>query len=153
VSGGADKDAKLWAELRAIDEDLLRADSPLEGVDRVLREAGADPEEVGRRGARFVAGLAKFRRLYWQDRARRRVTDMTAKMSRQLRVDLAGEELLAEVDRLRAHPALGGQLAAAFRSRNEEEMTDDERRDLLAEIEAVIVMAEVREGADGEEEA
>ena len=45
----------------AIDDDLLRADSPIENVDRVLREAGSDPGDVARDGAAFVARLVSDR--------------------------------------------------------------------------------------------
>lgn len=150
MSGGNEKDAELWADLQALDDDLLRADSPIGAVDRVLREAGADPEEVARRGVALVAQLARSRRLSWQKRARRRLVGMAAKTPRQLRMDLDGEELRAAIQRARAHPALGGQMAAAFRNRGEEDMTDEERRDLLADMEAVIAMAEAEEERDGE---
>lgn len=149
--GGKDDDAALWRKLRALDDDLLRADSPIEEVDRVLREAGSDPENVARRGAELAARLAKSRRLSWRDRARKRIEEMTAVTTRQLRLDLAGPELIAALDRARAHPALGGQMSAAFRNLKEGDMTDEERRDLLADMEAVIAMAEAEEDADGEE--
>lgn len=147
MTSGKHKDAELWAALQSLDEDLLRSDSPIENVDAVLREAGAKPDEVAGRGAAFVAQLAKSRRLSWQDRARRRMLGMADRASRQLRLDLAGEDLRAAIERARAHPAVGGQLSAAFRSRNEEDLTDEERRNLLADIEAVIAMAEAEEGS------
>lgn len=147
------KDAELWEALQGLDDDLLRPDSPIEDVDNVLREAGADPDQVARRGAAFVAKLAKSRRLSWRERARRRLTELAAKASRQPRSDLAGTELRVAIDRARTHPALEGHLAAAFRSRNDEDLSDDERRDLLADIEAVISMAEAEEeGVDEEHE-
>ena len=77
-------DAKLWAALERLDDDLLRSgDSPMENVDAwygsgsskthgalldavidaVLLDAGIDPEEVGKQGAAFVAKLARARRM------------------------------------------------------------------------------------------
>ena len=50
-------DLELLRRILAFDEDLLREDYPRELVEAELREAGLDPEEVGRRGEAFVKNL------------------------------------------------------------------------------------------------
>ncbi len=142
-------DAELWAALQDLDDDLLRDESPVANADTVLREAGEDPVEVGQRGAAFVAQLLKKNRLSWQERARRRIAELAGKTSSRLRIDLAGDELRAAIDRAGRREAIGPELAAAFRKRSNQEMTDEELRELLADIEDVIGISEVdKDGHD-----
>jgi len=56
-------DAQLWAALLEMSaDDLLCADTPMEHVDAALRDAGVDPDDIGKRGVAFVAELASQRR-------------------------------------------------------------------------------------------
>lgn len=130
-------DAELWARLGKLDEDLLEEDVPTELVETTLRQAGFDPGEVRRRGGAFVAELVKKRRLSWQERAQQRIDTMKAVARRTLRVDLAGDELRAAVARARV---AAGQLNAAWRAHNDAEMSEDELRELLADLEAVVAL-------------
>jgi hypothetical protein len=146
MTGKTKTDAELWARLTDLDSDVLKADVPVEHADAVLRDAGADPGEIGRRGAAFVAGLAKKRRLSWQGRARDRIAAMASRTARTLRLDLGGDDLRAAI--ARARTAAGPELNAAFRAHNDAEMTDDELRELLADLEDVIKLSGTSENGE-----
>lgn len=57
MSTGKIDDLELLRRILAFDEDMLRDDYPRELVRAELREAGLDPDEVGRRGEAFVKKL------------------------------------------------------------------------------------------------
>ena len=52
---GTKTEAELWAELVADAEDRADAELSEEEIDAELRAAGADPEVLGRRGAKLAA--------------------------------------------------------------------------------------------------
>lgn len=141
MSDAEKSDIELWRALDALDEDLLDPDFPIEHADAVLRTAGLNEEDVQRRGTAFVASLAKERRLSWQARAREKAAQFASLATPGLYVGLSLEQLREEIAQRLASPGLGPEVAAAFRSRDDNEMNEDELRDFLMDIDSVLAMS------------
>ncbi len=143
---GSKSEAELWLSLQQVDEDVLADDYPMELIDEELRAAGADPVACAEKGRAIAAQAMRRRRLAWQDEARARIAEMKRAGSRQLRLDLSGAALRQALERAASHPAVA---AAAFRKRSHDKMSDDELRELLADLEDVIARSG---GTDGSSE-
>jgi hypothetical protein len=136
-------DAEL---VRAIDlglaEDVLSDDYPLEEVERELREAGLDPDQVAKRGSAAIQQLAKKRRLAWQAEAGRLRDAMQAKLAARPRVsDLPKAELLARIEAARGDRRLSGPVLLAARNLSSS-ASDDELSQIVEEIEALALLAD-----------
>jgi hypothetical protein len=135
-------DAELIETLSAqLDDAVLSSDYPLEAVQKGLHEAGGDPDEIGRWGTELVAGLAKKRRLAWQAKAMRTRDMMQAKLAhRAVVAAMPRTELLRRIDEAKRSPHLTGPIALAARNLNEAASTDEALRELVEDIEALVLL-------------
>ena len=127
-------------------EDVLSEDYPMSAVDDELRALGADPDAIGER-AREVAWIElERRRRSWMARARDKLEAARRLLVRK--AELAGLGRAELLDRIQAiASAEAAPIAAAFRKRTAASASDDELRELLAEMELVRELA--REGRAG----
>jgi hypothetical protein len=105
-----------------------------------LHAAGFDSDAVGKRGAELAQKLLAKRAGAaggWKDAARATRDAMRAQVGAFPAFGaMARSELLALVQAARTDPRYGAVIAS-FHKRGDEEATDEELRDLLAQIEAV----------------
>ncbi|MFO0683941.1 MAG: hypothetical protein U0234_17950 [Sandaracinus sp.] len=126
---------------------MLDPATPSVVVDGALRAMGLDPAAVRARGRALGVTAMEKKRRGWMDEARARIEQMktTAKATTDY-LSMSKQMLLAELERWRQHPSVGGEVRAAFRNRRPEESSEDDLRSLLEEIERVAAMHD----ADGE---
>ncbi|MGA7743880.1 MAG: hypothetical protein WBP56_02695 [Polyangia bacterium] len=143
-------DGEILAQLDAsLAEDVLTEAYADDEIATFLRAANGDPEAVGRRGAALAAELLDRRRLAWQDQARRRIERTLPAFD--ARADYSGLgklQLLGLLDRARNNPRLSGPVSQLFHRRKPEDITEDELRELLVEVDALAAMDEAIDGAD-----
>jgi len=126
-----------------IDDAILSEDYPISEVEEGLRQAGADPNEIGRWGTTLVAELAKKRRLAWQATAAKTRDMMQAKLARRQAVaSMPRADLLRRIDEARRNPRLSDPIALAARNMDEAASTDDALRELVEDLEALALLAE-----------
>jgi len=129
-------DEVLQVLLDSLDADVLIDAVPEAEVDAELRAAGGDPAAIVRRGRAAIDQLLERRRLAWQETARKRVAQQRALISgRAPREKRSHPELIAEINRVRADPAMGGMAAMAFHKRKPEEASVEELEEMLDEFE------------------
>jgi len=104
-----------------------------EEVAEAIREAGGDPEALGRRGADLAFRLLKERRLRWQQAARQTLAEEQSVASEAEITKLSRRELLEAIEGARSEPSLSG-LVGAFHKRKPEQASDEELRNLLSDI-------------------
>ncbi len=126
--------------------DQLQADAELERIKRLtpaevsaeIRAAGGDPEAIGARGAALAARLLAERGLDWKTRANARKGAMARSVGEWPSFKaLSRTELLARIHTARADARFAAPVVAAFRKRGDEDVSDDELRALLEEIEVL----------------
>ena len=154
MSKKTESEAEFLARLESsLAQDPLRADMPIEEVRTQLREMGADPSAINKRGADAAARLLAARRLSWMGAARAkretmaRVVGGMKSLPRRPRM-----EEMAMIDAVRAAPGLRGAVETAFRKRKPESLSDDEVHELLEEIEALRLLTEKKDDEGGGEE-
>lgn len=138
-----DKDKTLW-EL----EEELAADyamsAPLEELEADLERRGIDPAKIAARARELARSRGVDAEPGWRSQARERLAAARDKIKR-VASDYAGltrDQLLARLAELRNHPSLGSPVVAAFRKRSPSESSDDELREILADMETLIAIAE-----------
>lgn len=131
-----------------LDAQVLTGAVPLADVDAELRRHGGDPAEIGRRGVDLVARLRDEQRLAWQAEARERIERMKAAAAEAHAVgdDASEVELLAELDRYKHDPALGGQLEAYFSKRTGGALTIEELRVIVGRARQAAALARAKRG-------
>ena len=124
-------------------EDVLNSSYSDADVLAALRAAGGDAEAIGRRGAELAAGLLEKRRLAWRGRARERIE--RAQSAFVPRRDYSGYgrmELLGMLDSARKNPRLSKPVSQLFHKRKAEDVSDEELRSLLVEVDALALLDE-----------
>jgi len=118
------------------DTDLAEIDAlSKDDLDAQIRANGGDPDAIGRRGAALAEELlARRKRLSWQAEARAAMDAERAKMATAPKTPpLPREELLARFEAARNDPRF--PVGVHFRNRKSGELSDDELREILDEIE------------------
>ena len=129
-----------------LDDDVLSDDYALAEVEKELKEAGADPDELGRWGAALAGDLKKKRRLAWQEEAKKTRDAMQAKLASRTPVAaLPRAELIARIEAARRDPRLQAPVAMAARNLAGD-VSDEELRQIVEDLEALALLA----GGDGE---
>jgi hypothetical protein len=132
-------DDELLARLDAsLAEDVLTDVFTDADVAAALREAGGDPDAIGRRGAELAKELLERRRLAWQEAARR-------KRDRASGLFLSGpdfsrlprSEMLRQLEQARRDPRIGKPVNMLYHKRKPEDVSDEELRQLLGEVDAL----------------
>ena len=141
-------DNEIIEALHGESDEAALEDYPLDVAQQELRDAGADPAEIGAWGASLVDELKKKRRLAWQEEARakiQKVRSLDAKRAERAPVGgLSRGELLARIERAQQDPRLGGELAIA--ARNLEiigEASDEALREELDQLETLAELSEM----------
>jgi len=131
-------DAEVFDQLHADAElDRIKHLTPDE-VSAEIRADGGDPEAIGARGAALAAKLLAERALDWKTRAARRKEAMDRSIGEWPSFKaLSRPELLARIHTARSDARFSAPVVAAFRKRGEEDVSDDELRAILEEIEVV----------------
>lgn len=137
-------EAGLVDAIEDLDQDVLAETYSPDDVDAELKVAGADPKEVGVWGADLVKTLKKRRRLAWQADAQRVRDALQQKLAgRPIVAALPRAELIARIEAAKKDPRLQGSLAMAARNLAGE-VSDEELRQLVEDIEALALLAEDR---------
>ena len=103
----------------------------------ILREAGHDPDEVGRNTAIFVDGLIRSSRKVIAERTKTGFAEFQARME-QLELPNTRPSLIEAIQNLFTQH--GPELSAQYR--NFEDQTDDDLRELLRELMALNDLSE-----------
>jgi len=145
-------DDKILARLDAsLAEDVLTEVYSDDDVDAALRTAGGDPGAIGRRGADLAARLLDSRRLSWQVKARQKINAALPLFeTRTEYFGLGRTELLSRLDQAKNNPRLSGSVRQLFHQRKPEDISDDELRKLLEEVD-VLASVDVTGTGDAEE--
>jgi hypothetical protein len=140
-------DEEILARLDAsLADDVLTDEFSDDDVAAALRAAGGDPDAIGRRGATLAAELLEQRRLSWQDKARRRIERVQPHFS--ARADYSGlgkPELLNLYNQAKNSPRLSKPMSQLFHKRKPEDISVDELRKLLHEVDALALLDEAAE--------
>jgi hypothetical protein len=136
-------------------EEALAADyamnAPLEELEADLARRGIDPARIAARARELAVSrraAGKSGEADWQTRARERLAAARAKIRRVAGdyAELTRAQLLDRLEELRNHPGLASPVVAAFRKRDPEESSDEELREMLADMESLVaIAAEVEE--------
>jgi len=121
-------------------------------VDQDLRDAGGDPDAIGKRGAALVQELLEARRLDWQTQARAKQAALAARLADRRtapRPRRSRDQMLTAINAHRTNPAMGAAVSISFRKRKPEESTDDELAELLDELELLHAMKTDDKKTDG----
>lgn len=133
-----DEDEALRLFTESLAADIFTEHVSKAEVDQDLRDAGGDPEAIGKRGAALVQELLEKRRLDWQAQARAKQAAFASRAAERRNTPKprrSREELLTAINAYRADPAMGDAVSFSFRKRKPEESTDDELAELLDELE------------------
>lgn len=121
-------------------------------VDQDLRDAGGDPDAIGKRGAALVQELLEKRRLQWQTEARAKQTEFASRVAERRSAPKprrSRDQVLAAINAYRADPAMSNAVSFSFRKRKPEESTEDELAELLDELELLHEMKTDGKKTDG----
>jgi hypothetical protein len=129
-----------------LDDSILSSDYPIDDVQRELREAGTDPNEIGRWGSALVVELAKKRRLAWQTKAIKARDAMQSKLARRTVIaEMTRADLLRRIEEAKHNPRLTGPVSLAARNLSEAASTDDALRELVEDLEALALLTDTPE--------
>lgn len=143
----SDKNKTLWELEEALAADFA-TDAPLEKLESDLERRGIDPATIAARARELARSRGLPAEASWRVRARQRLAAARDQIRRVAGdyADLTREQLLARLEQLRNHPSLGAPVVAAFRKRSPAESSDQELREILADIETLVAIAEDDEG-------
>lgn len=131
-------------------EDILTDAHSDADVAAALRAAGGDPGAMGDRGASLVAELLTTRRLAWQAAARQKIERAQPIFER--RADYSGlgrMELLGLLHQAKNDARLSGPIGQLFLKRKPEVISDEALRELLLEMEALVLLDETADKDSG----
>ncbi len=146
-------DEALWMAVQDLDRELLDPGVPTDVIDAAARSIGLDPHAVRAEGRALAAAAFERKRRGWMTAAREKIALLREKAKATTKYAEMGKQmLLEELERWRQHPAIGGEVRAAFRNRKPEESSEDDLRALLEEIERVAAMheADAEKGGGGD---
>jgi hypothetical protein len=131
-------DAELFDELEAAAElERIKNLSADEVAAEVLADGG-DPGAIGARGAALAAAMMPERQLEWTDRAAKRSAAMDERIGAwPVFATMSRADMEARVETARRDARFSAPVVSAYRKRGEGELTDDELRALLEEIEVL----------------
>lgn len=121
-------------------------------VDQDLRDAGGDPEAIGKRGVALVQELLEKRRLNWQNEARAKQASFASRAAERRnapRPRRSRDEMLEAISAYRTDPVMGNAVSVSFRKRKPEESTEGELAELLDELEMLHEMKTDGKKTDG----
>lgn len=147
-----DEDEALRLFTESLAADIFTERVSKTEVDQDLRDAGGNPEEIGKQGAALVRELLEARRLNWQTQARAKQAALAARLAERHaapRPRRSRDEMLAAINAHRTDPAMGAAVSVSFRKRKPEESTDDELAELLDELELLREMKTDGKKTDG----
>ena len=136
-------DDKILREL----EEALAADyamnAPLEEIESDLAKRGIDPARIAARARELAVSRAASKEPDWRARAREKLDAARAKIRRVAGdyAKLTRDQLLERLEELRVHPSLRSPVVAAFRKRDPEESSDEELREMLADMDSLVAIA------------
>jgi hypothetical protein len=135
--------AEILAAIDAIADDVLDPDYPKELLDEELREAGGDPEAIGKRGADLAAKLLVARREALRGEMIANVQPLADRLhAARAKPAPSRQEMRDRIRRAEADPRYAGQIAVAARGRRPDEPTDEELAALYATLVALGIVAE-----------
>jgi hypothetical protein len=140
----ATTDRTLFRALLDLQSDPLNSDIPDDVLDEMVRAEGGDPEALGKDTRAFVETETERRRLAWQDAARKKGERLKqkAEAGQRSREGKSADELLAEIEALKADPKLEQPIALAARKRKPgEKPAPEELRMLLESLDKLRAIA------------